>query len=118
MIEETWSRGIHYFEAHVNVSLIGMVGTPQHVRWERTGCDLRFKPSTMSGNDGHPDSERQLIFTAHAQDFEQLAGRVRVLCRQLAGEGATVLRYKIEAAVIESRVDDVWDLLDPETKTK
>jgi len=99
-----------YFEAHINLPFHPI----HHAAYGRLKClawARKFKLSEMNGNDGHPDKEAQTILTTHTQDHEEMVKRVRDMLQDLTADGFTILRYKIEAATIDSRINDIWEML-------
>lgn len=105
------SLPIIYYESHINLPYAELMGTDRHLGLIGIAREHKFKLSNMNGNDGHPDEETQTILTAHTQTYAEMEFRVKNLLEILRASGFKILRYKIEAAPIDSRKSDVWGFL-------
>lgn len=103
---------IIYYESHINLPYCDPMHVPRSFeRLEEIAHLHKFKLSNMNGNDGHPDKETQTILTTHTQTFGEMERRVKDLLGILKASGYRILRYKIEAAPVDSRKEDVWGFL-------
>lgn len=108
-----YSGPVIYFEAHINLPWI-QIQEPSVFDFVTDLAKLhKFKMSHMNGNDGHPDSETQTILTCHTQTYEEMEFRMKNIMELLKAYAIPILRYKIEAAVTDSRKSDIWHFLSP-----
>lgn len=97
----------HSYEVHINVPL---TAGPARVALDQLARSGRFKLSDM---DGHEHGEkRETILTTHGRDYEETQRRTHQMCRDLLAAGYELIRYKIEHVLIDSRVNDMWGLID------
>lgn len=77
---------------------------------EEVARACRFKLSDM---DGHEHGEkRETILTTHDRHYVDAQDRTRHMCLLLKTSGFELIRYKIEHVLIDSRVNDTWELID------
>jgi hypothetical protein len=95
-----------YYEVHINIPLT--VGD-RRSQLNELAREHRFKLSDMDGHD-HGD-KLETILTTHGQDYNSTAERTKAMCVVLAGLGFVLIRYKIERAVLDSRINDIWGLI-------
>lgn len=97
----------HSYEVHINVPLCA---GPARVELDQLARACRFKLSDM---DGHEHGEkRETILTTHDRHYVDAQDRTRHMCLLLKTSGFELIRYKIEHVLIDSRVNDIWELID------
>lgn len=100
-----------YYESHINVELLQDGSLKRH-HAEMIARTYRMKISDMNGNDHLDDPKRvESILTGHSQNEQDLKDRVYMVVEALKACEVDVTRYKIEAALLDSRKEDVLSLL-------
>jgi len=74
-------------------------------------CDkAKFKVAKLLKEVGFPSNLDQFM-TGHGNEFNELHGRMRLLCLLLKEAGFVIRRYKIEEILVDSRLGDSEGLL-------
>lgn len=89
---------IKYYEAHVTLQSSALVDEVAI----KCAKDLGFRHSIIDG-DGDANA---LIFTSREKDFTTLKDRMMDLVSKINWS-----RYKIEAIIIDSKIEDRWKLV-------
>lgn len=96
-----------YYEAHITLDLVPEVERPQ---LEVVLVECRFKLAKLLMQKGSP-SMLDTFATGHGKDLEEIITRTAMTVHLLRSLGYVVRRYKIEDTVMDSRIEDVYNLL-------
>lgn len=109
--EDAGRRAKLYFEAHVTLA---PVFGAERQRAEEIAGYYQFKLAKLVMlKDQGPDQEsrRDTFMTGHGNWLPSIEARLKGLIAHLKREYFTVLRYKVEDTILDSRSEDVWGLL-------
>lgn len=94
-----------YLESHINVAL--KENSRESI--EDIAKDCRMKVTVMDNHDHLPSKHTgEYVITGHSRDREDLEKRMKRCMWLLQDCEFTMTRYKIEEALLDSRVVDEW----------
>ena len=96
-----------YYEAHVTID---PVPEDQRPKVELLAHSWQFKLAKLFMDKGVP-SQLGTFLTGHGKDLEGIKLRTRELVLDLQKAGYKVRRYKVEGTVLDSRSEDIFNLL-------
>jgi len=96
-----------YFEAHVTIDPVPQEGRSE---LERLAKEYNFKLAKLLMDKNVP-SQLDTFLTGHSKSFIQICSDMQNLIKRLTNLGYKIRRYKIEDIVLDSRIEDVFDLL-------
>jgi hypothetical protein len=103
---------VRLFECHVTIE---PVIDERLALAQRIAREYRFKVAELLMQKRPEDTPERSKFdtfmTGHSPEFQALRYRMCDLARNLQAQGFTVWRYKIEEIRIDSKTDDVYNLL-------
>jgi hypothetical protein len=87
-----------YFECHITVEPCG----DDYAKLEQIGKPFNFKPATflMSKDDS---LVADAFISGRSRDYEDIVERMRGVLKVLATTGYTILRYKIENTLVDTK---------------
>lgn len=98
-----------YLESHINVASDKGDGGMERIR--QIAKAGKMKITTMDGHDHLPSTKtKEIVLTGHSQTRLDIDHRVREVVKMLKSHGFKVTRYKLEEALVDSRVANVWGL--------
>lgn len=97
----------HYYEAHITVK---ESSNPQKLLSRLRDLNLKVVDLVNINIEGL-NNEEGIITTLHGSNLAHLTEQVRQAVQKLQLEDYTVLRYKIESTVLDSKHDDKLQLL-------
>jgi len=101
-----------YFESHITIEPI--FDENRLELFKKVIASYNFKAAKLymlkGGEKGIPNSKDSFC-TARSKDYHKLCYDTHVCIIALQHLGFTVFRYKIENTLIDSKIDDKWNLL-------
>lgn len=100
------------FECHVTIE---PVFGSELDRLEQVANQCGFKVAKLvmlkeAADIGQP-STRDTFMTAHACDIDVMRVKMESVCKELLAAKFDILRYKIEAILIDSRINDYMEII-------
>lgn len=97
-----------YYEAHITVRPILDDGELVYVREQLRPYGFRVAKLLMRKGGAHEDDS---FITGRSADERDLVVRTLQAVHLLQRLGVRVLRYKLETATVDSKLEDVWGVL-------
>lgn len=102
----------HYFEAHVTIEPIF---DDRLEMASQLALKNKFKIATLLMQKREEDtptrSKYDTFMTGHGKQLDDIQSRVKALVEELRANNFTVWRYKIEDTVMDSRINDILEIL-------
>jgi hypothetical protein len=102
----------HYYESHVTIE---PVFEDKLEEVKRISFECNFKVANLLFKKRETDTEERsthdTFTTGHSKYYEDIVERTKRLVVSLQHAGYTVWRYKIEDTMMDSRIDDEFNLL-------
>jgi hypothetical protein len=95
-----------YYECHINLEPDEKRRDTLDMLCESNGPGFRVAKLRME-----KEASTDAFVTGRGGNYEELVHRMTILVNALRREGFTVLRYKIEEALLDSKVEDSLSLL-------
>lgn len=101
-----------YYESHVTINPVFDAKREEaSALANRYGFKLAKLLMKKRSTDDAEDSKLDTFMTGHGQDLGDIKDRTKSLVLELQSSGYTVLRYKIEDTILDSRHSDVFGIL-------
>lgn len=101
-----------YFESHITIEPIYSEVDSDNVKI--LAAKYKFKLAKLlmqkKGNNELVDSYLDAFMTGHSKDLNDLKLRTVGLCKELLANGYQIFRYKIEYTVLDSRLDNIFEI--------
>ncbi len=102
----------HYYESHVTIDPVFDEKREQVSEIaKKYGFKLAHLLMQKSKMDTPEESKRDTFMTGHGVNFIDIGFRTMNVVKELKLSGFTVHRYKIEDILLDSRIEDVFNLL-------
>ena len=106
------TQAFFYYEAHVTIEpIFDDARESAAITAQQFGFKLAKLLMQKRVADAPEQSKFDTFMTSHSRDFEDIVNRTKELVAALKNKGFSVWRYKIEDIVVDSRIEDTWDLL-------